>query len=372
MRILLTWIASFFLLIGAVGAKEAEKTFKREQLQQLLAPIALYPDALLAQVLMASTYPLQVAQAARWQVDNSKLSGPNLEKALAVKDWDPSVKSLVTVPSVLKMMNDRLEWTQQLGDAFLVQQSDVMNEVQYLRFKAQEAGNLKSNKQQTVTKKDSVIIIEPASTQVVYVPVYNSTIIYGTWWYPAYPPYYYPPPAGSAFVAGVFWGTAIAVSANYWGWGHCDWHRTNIDIDVNRFNQININKTQISSGSWRHDPANRGPVPYRDARTREQFGSKTKSSPPSREARGFGEGLQNPKGDKPSLSNRPSTQPVRQGGSDFKGTVSRPTAFDGADAQTLRASSERGHKSRAAMGESRGASRGDFGGGNRQVGGRRR
>ena len=282
----------FALVVAWPCAPSAQETaqppvFKKEELQQLLAPVALYPDQLLAQVLMASTYPLQIAQAARWQKENAKLAGDPLDKALDAKDWDPSVKSLVPFPQVVNMMSDKLEWTQKLGDAFLAQQSDVMTAVQYLRTKAQEAGSLKSNKQQTVTKSESVIVIQPASPQVVYVPVYNPTIVYGAWWYPTYPPYYYPPPPGSAFVAGVFWGAAIASSTHYWGWGNCNWHGGNVNIDVNRYNNININKNQITSNTWQHNPANRGQVPYRDQKSREKFAAKANPAGASREARGF-------------------------------------------------------------------------------------
>lgn len=368
----LAWVAAPAL------AEPAAPTFKREELQQLLAPIALYPDALLAQVLMASTYPLQVAQAARWQDDNAKLTGDALDKALVAKEWDPSVKSLVAVPSVLKMMSDKLEWTQKLGDAFLAQQADVMKEVQYLRAKAEEAGNLKSNKQQTVKKTESVIVIEPASPKVVYVPVYSPTVVYGSWWYPAYPPYYFAPPPGAAFVSGFFWGSAVAISANYWGWGRCDWNRADIDIDVNRYNNINVNRTQITSNTWKHDAKNRGPVPYRDQRTREQFGSKSRPVPATREARGFEGGKPEVKRDarpegrrdvkpdtrpdvrpdaRPDVKRdkseiareRPGADGARRDDAVQKAKAKKPTAFDGGDAKALRSSSERGHKSRDSM-----------------------
>lgn len=385
MRILISWAISIALFVSAAAAAQSDVLFKREELQQLVAPIALYPDALLAQVLMASTYPLQVAQGARWQVENAKLTGAALEKALADKDWDPSVKSIISVPSVLKMMNDKLEWTQKLGDAFLAQQKDVMNEVQFLRAKAMEAGNLASNKQQKVTKQSSVIIIEPASTQIVYVPVYSPTVVYGAWWYPAYPPYYFPPPAGAAFVSGFFWGSAVAISANYWGWGRCDWHRTNIDVDINRYNQINVNRAQITSNTWRHDPVSRGPVPYRDARTREQFKSTTREAPASRTARGFEGGNDraakvraDQKANLPQAADRrpaekvtrpsPSTSPDRVATANRqRGNAARATAFDAGSAQSLRAGSDRGHKSREAMRDGRTAGAG----GGRNIGGRR-
>ena len=402
-RQLSAWLSVVLLLLAAslprpLAAEEAAPapTFKKEELQQLLAPIALYPDQLLAQVLMASTYPLQIVQAARWQKENSKLTGEALDKALNAKEWDPSVKSLVPFPQVLHMMSDKLEWTQKLGDAFLAQQADVMAEVQYLRAKAQEAGSLKSNKQQTVTKTESVIVIQPASPQVVYVPVYNPTIVYGTWWYPTYPPYYYPPPYGAAFVSGFFWGAAISASAHYWGWGNCNWHGGDINIDVNRYNQINVNKAQINSGTWQHNPANRGQVPYRDAKSREQYGQKARPAQSSREARGFeqgGAGARDQRGsgakdvskagtgDRSAAGSRET--PKASGADRSKGTsksasraakptkASSPSAFDVQRGSDVRAQASRGQASRKSM-ASHGGGRQSLGGGGRVGGGGRR
>jgi hypothetical protein len=267
------------------------KPFKVEELDQMLAPIALYPDELLTQVLMASTYPLEVVQAARWRKDaaNAKLSGDALTKALESQDWDPSVKALTQFPDVLQTMSDKLDWTQKLGDAFLAQQADVMDRIQFLRRKADEAGTLKSNQQQKVVKETKYIIIEPASPQTVYVPVYQPAVVYGTWWYPAYPPYYwsygYP---GSAFVSGFFWGAGVAVAGSIWGWGRCDWRRNNININVNKYNKINVNRTKITSNNWRHDPKHRGPVPYRDKVSRDKYGARDQSRrEAARDFRGF-------------------------------------------------------------------------------------
>ena len=157
-----------------------------EQLDALLAPIALYPDQLLAQVLMASTYPLDVVSAARFVKANKGLKGDALDKAVEKETWDPSVQSLSAFPQVLEMMSEKLEWTQQLGDAYLADQARVLATVQSLRAKAQAAGNLKSNAEQKVVVQEKTIIIEPAKTEVVYVPAYNPTIVYGPWWAPAY------------------------------------------------------------------------------------------------------------------------------------------------------------------------------------------
>ena len=268
----------------------AAKPFKTEQLDQMLAPIALYPDDLLTNVLTASTYPLEVVQAARWRKEpaNAKLSGDSLAKALEAKDWDPSVKALTQVPDVLQMMNDKLEWTQKLGDAFLAQQADVMGRIQFLRKKADEAGTLKSNSQQVVTKQESYIVIAPAKPNVIYVPVYQPTVVYGTWWYPTYPPYYYyyGRPA-SAFVSGFFWGAGVAVAGSVWGWGHCNWGHNDIDIDINRYNNINVNRTQITSNTWNHDPQHRGSVPYRDSASREKYAKNGKLKDAKSDFRGF-------------------------------------------------------------------------------------
>ena len=173
-----------------IGTAESwAQTFKPEEIDALVAPIALYPDDLLSQIFMASTYPLEVVQANRWASQNQNLKGDALAEGLEKQDWDPSVKSLVNFPEVLSKMSDKLDWTQKLGDAFLEQQKDVMDAVQRLRAKAEAAGNLKTTEQQKVIVEEKVIKIEPASPQVVYVPTYNPTVVYGAWPYPAYPPY---------------------------------------------------------------------------------------------------------------------------------------------------------------------------------------
>ena len=188
-------LAALLVLPGGVLAQTTEKAptkaFSQEQLDQLLAPIALYPDSLLTQILMASTYPLEVAKASNWVKQNKELKGDALTKALEKQAWDPSVKSLVNFPQVLQMMSDKLDWTQKLGDAFLAQQKDVLATVQTLRAKALEAGNLKTTKDQKVVVEQNpqVILIQQASPEVIYVPAYNPTVVYGVWAYPAYPPY---------------------------------------------------------------------------------------------------------------------------------------------------------------------------------------
>jgi uncharacterized membrane protein YgcG len=266
--------------------------FKKEELEQILAPIALYPDALLAQIFMASTYPLEVVEAARWSKEHPDVKGDAVAGAVQSQTWDPSVKSLVAFPQVLTMMNEKIDWTQKLGDAFLAQQKDVMQTVQVLRNKAQQTGNLKSSKEVTVKVEPppasapaaapQTIIIESKDPEVIYVPTYNPTVVYGAWAYPSYPPYYYYPPgyaAGAAFwsfTAGVVVGGAI--------WGNCNWGGNDIDIDINRQNnfnrnEINNNRNNINSNnrgsgnkqSWNHDSSHRKGVGYRDSGTQQKY-----------------------------------------------------------------------------------------------------
>ena len=275
-----------------------DKSFKQEELDQLLAPIALYPDSLLAQIFMASTYPLEVVEAERWAKKNQGLKGDALASALEKENWDPSVKSLVNFPQVLEMMNEKLDWTQKLGDAFLAQQKDVMATVQKLRAKAEAQGNLKSNEEQKVVveKETQTIIIESASPQVVYVPTYNPTVVYGAWWYPSYPPYYYYPPGYAAGAALFSFGVGIAVGAA-WGyaWGHCNWHGGDVNIDINRNTNINNNidrskyqnkvtNGQAGRGEWKHDPEHRKGVSYKDQGTAQKFDRGASKEAKSREA----------------------------------------------------------------------------------------
>ena len=278
----------FEVMPSKASAQEvaATKTFKQEELDQILAPIALYPDSLLTQILMASTYPLEIVQADRWARQNKEMKGDALTKALEAQPWDPSVKSLVNFPDILAKMSEKLDLTQKLGDAFLAQQKEVMDTVQKLRAKAQAAGNLKTTKEQKVVVEKETIIIESASPEVIYVPSYNPTVVYGSWPYPAYPPYYYYPPVYAtpyAFGAGIAMGAA-------WGyaWGHSNWHGGDVDIDYNRNTNINNNidrgkyqgqrpsqqpgRGQAGQGGrWQHDASHRGGVAYRDQKTAQQY-----------------------------------------------------------------------------------------------------
>ena len=280
-------VALLALPCSPLGPNESwaqTQTFKPEEIDALVAPIALYPDDLLSQIFMASTYPLEVVQAGRWARQNQNLKGDALAQALEKQDWDPSVKSLVNFPEVLSKMSDKLDWTQKLGDAFLEQQKDVMDAVQRLRAKAQAAGNLQTTEQQKVIVEEKIIKIEPTSPQTVYVPTYNPTVVYGAWPYPAYPPYpWYPP--GYAFGASMLaFGTGVALGAA-WGyaWGGANWGRGDVDIDVNRNTNFNTNinreqakqnlqaRGQREGGSFQHDPSHRKGVGYRDNATAQKF-----------------------------------------------------------------------------------------------------
>jgi hypothetical protein len=278
-RALIGLLVVLMAIPAPVFAQSNIPVFRQEELDQILAPIALYPDSLLAQVLMAATYPLEVVQADRWVRQNRNLPPEALNDALDRQRWEPSVKALVPFPDVLSMMSERLEWTQMVGDAFLAQEADVMATVQELRAKAYAAGNLRSTQQQTVSREGTIIVVQPANPQVVYVPVYSPTVVYGRWWHPAYPPVaVYPYPPGAMIVAGVItFGVGIAV-ASAWnhGWGRCDWGHRNVYVNVNR--TVNINRTttvihtrEIQTTTWRHDPGHRKGVAYRDPGTREKY-----------------------------------------------------------------------------------------------------
>src|SRR5215467_2550215 len=265
------------------GAAKPAK-FKREELEALVAPIALYPDALLAQVLMASTYPLEVVEAARWQKAHPDLKGESLKTELQIQTWDPSVKALAVFPTVLQSMSDKLDMTQKLGDAFLAQQKDVMDAVQRLRAKAYAAGNLKSGKEVTYTsQKDgdqTIIIIEPTEPEVVYVPSYAPGI-YGPWPYPMYPPYYYPVPPG--YPAGGFWfGFTVGIIVGGGVWARPVWHSGGVVINVNNFNRVN--HTNINNPNWQHNPEHRKGVGYRDPGSRDKFGQGQRPGADTREA----------------------------------------------------------------------------------------
>ena len=292
LRIALIAAATLLAAVAPVRAADPPP-FTQAQLDQMLASIALFPDPLLAQVLMASTYPADVALAAEWAFANRNLKGDDAVKAVQNEPWDPSVQSLVAFPQVLAMLAEKPEWVQNLGDAFLAQPGDVMDSVQYLRAKAKAAGNLATNEHQVIAVEPAppppqvvvvnapppptqIITIAPANPQVIFVPVYNPVWAFGPWWHPGFPPWFFPPPPrwgwSAGWNSGFWWGFGIGASAALWG--GVNWRTRDVNINVNRWNSININNRIDSRDrdvNWRHDARNRHGVPYRDAASRERF-----------------------------------------------------------------------------------------------------
>src|SRR5215472_6450863 len=276
------------LIVKAADQQPPQQAAKipDDQLDSLVAPIALYPDPLLAQVLAASTYPLEIIQLQQWLAKHQDLKDKEKELADAVakQPWDPSVQALAGLPEVVKRLADDIQWTTDLGNAFLAQQKDVMDAVQRMRKKAKDKGNLKSNEQQKVeTKKveqQQVIVIEQANPQVVYVPTYNPVVVYGPPVY-AYPPIYYPPPPPPGYYAAgmaISFGVGVAMGAMWsggWGYG-CGWGGGNVQINnYNSFNRnVNVNRNANvnrnvngTTSNWNHNPQHRGGAPYSDRAT---------------------------------------------------------------------------------------------------------
>jgi hypothetical protein len=276
-------------------SEEAAPKIPNDQLDALVAPIALYPDPLLSQVLVASTYPLEIIQLQQWLAMHKDLKDKALVEAVKKEDWDASIQAMAALPDAVKQLAENIKWTTDLGNAFLEQQNDVMDAVQRMRAKAQGAGNLKSNEQMKVETKvvesKTVVVIEQASPQVVYVPSYNPTVVYGPPVYP-YPPIAYP--STGAVVAGmaISFGVGVAMGAAWGGgWGyHSHWGGNN-DITINNNNNfvnnsnrvnnvsnrqnVNNRATQRASGSgntWQHNPQHRGGAPYSNRATATKYG----------------------------------------------------------------------------------------------------
>src|SRR6266699_1379517 len=275
-----------------------------DQLDSLVAPIALYPDPMLAQTLEASTYPLEVIQLQQWLAKNPGLKDKALADAAMKQPWDPSIQALAALPEVVKRLAEDIQWTTDLGNAFLAQQSDVMDAVQRMRKKAQDTGNLKSSEQQKVETKviesKSVIVVEQANPQVVYVPSYDPVVVWGPPVFP-YSPFYYPLPGHYAAGLAISFGVGVMMGAFWsggWGWG-CGWSNNNININnnnnFNRNSNIGGNRNNIGNGnrpsqqpgrdgigggrgdaSWKHNPQHRGGAPYRDRATADRFGGTTR------------------------------------------------------------------------------------------------
>jgi len=326
-------------------AQDSKKPFTPEQLDQLLAPIALYPDALLSQTLMAATYPLEVVEAARWTQANPNLKGDAAVQAVKTKDWDVSVKSLVAFPQTLSMMNNNLDWTQKLGDAMIGQQKDVADSIQRLRAKAAAAGNLKTTPQQKVTTQTSgqsggsgsAIVIEPANPELIYVPYYNPTWAYGPWPYPAYPPVYYPPPPnyGAAVATGMMFGLGVAAGTAmfggwHWGWSGGGWGASYTTVNVNRATSISVNNfdaNRYRDGQWQHDPAHRDGVPYRTSAERERYNQARPGAQQREQFRGQAANREaGTAANRDAAANRGAEQRP-----EARGSENRSSAFDGVD-----------------------------------------
>jgi hypothetical protein len=345
----------------------AAQLLKSEQLQQLVAPIALYPDTLLAEVLMASTYPLEVVEAERWVKANKSLKGEQLKAAVSKKPWDDSIKSLAVTPSVLDMMSSKLEWTKKLGDAVLAQQADVMDAVQSLRARAQSQNKLSSGKEQKVSVRTEqnrqVIAIEPAQPDQIYVPYYEPAAVYGDWPYPDYPPYYWDAPYGYGYAVGaaaLSFGVGWAVGAA-WGGGF-NWWNNDINIDRNVNIDRNIDRDR---NTWKHNADHRKGVRYNNpdvARKFDKAGDRRATADQRKDFRGH-------KGDQ-GQAGRDGARADRDGAVNTKrqdaggGDRSKAGAKQGGSGQKRDAGGNAGQKRDAAKGGS--GQKRDAGGGSGQ------
>jgi hypothetical protein len=276
--IYLPLITSFICTpLGLKAQDSGSEILSVEQLDQMLAPIALYPDSLLSQLLMASTYPLEVVEADRWIKANPGLVADVLDSMLEPMNWDPSVKSLCYFPQVLAMMDENIDWTTRLGDAFLSQEQDVMNSIQRLRQKAKAAGNLNTTDQQRVISSEDALVIEPAYPNIVYVPLYDPDAVYGPWRYPAYPPFVIYPlgyvlSSFVSFTAGIFGGFCLFGGFD-WGHRRVVVNNTTFIVDQTRFHGIRNYNPRQNRWEWTHDPFHRRGVVYENRAIRQRFGS---------------------------------------------------------------------------------------------------
>ena len=374
----LTILLPLCLAATVVAQDPKPEQFSDQRLEEIAAPIALYPDSVLMQIFMAATYPLEVVEAERW-LKKQPLTGDALDKALKDQDWDPSIKSLCTLPTVLSKMSENLDWTRDMGDAFLEHQSELLDAVQRLRGKAHDAGNLTTSPEQTVTvQQDKIIVIKSADPEIIYIPTYSPTVVYGTWPYTTvyYVPLYTPPPPGHravAFTAGVIVGAALWGNCR-WGWGH-----SSVNINVNHYNNFNRNTNNnfrnVSNNKWQHNADHRKGVNYRDRDTARKYGA---GDGRDRVSRGNARGYDRSRGSQASRGNRSGAgrdrgastgqNQSRRGSSRSSGRGSGG-AYQGSRAPHAdRAASNRGSTSRGRSGRSSGGRSG----GGRRSGGRRR
>lgn len=366
-------------LAGAAASDTAP--MPADQLDSLVAPVALYPDPLLAQTLAASTYPLEVIQLQQWMANNSYLKDQALADAVEKQPWDPSVQAMATFPDVVKLLSDNIAWMTALGNAFLAQQGDVMAAVQRMRARAQSNGNLNTTPEQTVQMQtvesgEQAIVIEPADPEMVYVPAYDSTVVYGSSAY-AYPTLYYASPAYYRAGGALAFGAGVALGAargGNWGYG-CKWANGDININYNNKYVSNSNKNrninygnrpsqQPAGGTWQHNSQHRGGAPYADRRTANKYAARSGIQAPGGGA-GFSSGV-----------GAGASAPIRPGniGGDrianrnVSPNLGSANAFGSAGfgGNSVRVSTNRGNNSFGGAGAGRGARGGGGGGGRRR------
>jgi hypothetical protein len=260
---------------AAIAQPAAPSSFSQQELEQMLAPIALYPDNMLAQILMASTYPLEVVQAARWSREHPDLAGDDAVNAAQQESWDPSVKSLVAFPQVLGMLDQNIEWMERLGNAVIGQQAQVTQTVQSLRQRAQASGNFASNDQVQVQQQGGDIVVQPTDSEEISVPYYDPSAVYGQWAYPQYPPMVFSPPPADYYVQttpGFYWGPAIVVGAGFF-FGGFDWHHHCINVVSGRpfYYRPGTWGHLAGPGAWHFDPMHRRGVAFGGAGVHQAF-----------------------------------------------------------------------------------------------------
>lgn len=258
----------------------AQASFSEAQLDSLLAPIALYPDTVLSHLLIAATYPLEIVEADRWVRNNPGYKNEAAVNAVDNKDWDPSVKALVAFPDILQRMSDDLDWTQQLGDAFLADEARLMDSIQNLRNRAYASGSLDKVEHVRVIREERTIVIEPSAERVVYVPAYDTRVVYGNWWWPDYPPVYWHYPSSYVFVSGFYWGPRVYLGPRFY-FSAVHWHdRRVVVVDHHHNHRFYDSRSLVRHNNarhWHHNPTHRRGVAYYDNRTRERFNSPRES-----------------------------------------------------------------------------------------------
>ncbi len=304
-KIALTLSLMIPLLTGCAPSQAVDRTnsaslaatqseFSQAQLDAMLAPIALYPDTVLSHVLIAATYPLEVVEADRWARNNTRLKGDDAVAAADNEDWDPSVKALVAFPDILQRMSDDLDWTQRLGDAFLADEERVMDSIQKLRNRAYESGTLDKVEHVRVVREEKVIVIEPSVERVVYVPAYDTRVVYGNWWWPDYPPVYWHYPSSYVFVSGFYWGPRVYIGPRFY-FSACHWRdRRVVVIDRHHHHPHFYDSRSVvryqGARHWNHNPTHRRGVAYYDDRVRARYNSPRESY---RDARVYRDNVRN-------------------------------------------------------------------------------